>query len=144
MKILNFFNQNNISLENKKLVVAASGGPDSMALVDMLCRLNKKFELKIIVAHFDHQLRSDSDKETSLLQNYCDQNNLLLENGSWPVNKHPNVGLEAAAREARYTFLIKIVKKYNADYLLTAHHGDDLLENILLKLKENFLQKEVY
>lgn len=134
MKILNFFNQNNISLKNKKLVVAASGGPDSMALVDMLCRLNKKFELKIIVAHFDHQLRSDSDKETSLLQNYCDQNNLLLENGSWPVNKHPNVGLEAAAREARYTFLIKIVKKYNADYLLTAHHGDDLLENILLKL----------
>ena len=82
MKILNFFNQNNISLKNKKLVVAASGGPDSMALVDMLCRLNKKFELKIIVAHFDHQLRSDSDKETSLLQNYCDQNNLLLENGS--------------------------------------------------------------
>lgn len=134
MKILNFFNQNNISLKNKKLVVAASGGPDSMALVDMLCRLNKGFELKIIVAHFDHQLRSDSDKETSLLQNYCDQNNLPLENGSWPVNKHPNVGLEAAAREARYTFLIKIVKKYNADYLLTAHHGDDLLENILLKL----------
>lgn len=133
MKINNFFEKHKIELKDKTLVVACSGGPDSIALVDLLKQLQKGQKFNLIVAHFDHQLRADSFKETKLLQQYCQSNDLKFINGIWPKNKQAKTGIEAAARKARYAFLSKIVRENNGDYLLTAHHGDDLLENILLK-----------
>lgn len=132
-KIIEFFNEHHLLLKKKTLVVATSGGPDSVALVDMLNNLKQKYDFKIIVAHFDHQLRDDSSEETKLLKKYCLEKNLTFENGSWLREKDLISGIEAEAREARYDFLVKTVHKFNGDYLLTAHHGDDLLENILLK-----------
>ncbi|GAA0867541.1 tRNA lysidine(34) synthetase TilS [Lactobacillus kefiranofaciens subsp. kefiranofaciens] len=131
MKLIDFFKQNKIDLVNKKIVVAASAGPDSMALLDMLVKMQEKMHFKVLVAHFDHQLRNDSQQETEVLQNYCEKNKVSLFWAKW--DKHPTSGVEAAARNARYAFLTRIVKKEGAAYLLTAHHGDDLLENILLK-----------
>lgn len=110
-------------------MVAASAGPDSMALLDMLQAMN----VKVMAAHFDHQLRDDSEEETKILQKYCLKKNIPLFTEKWPRKMQPGSGIEAAARDARYNFLTKIAKKEKADYLLTAHHGDDLLENILLK-----------
>lgn len=133
MKINDFFKRKKIALTNKTLVVAASGGPDSMALVDLLRNLQKRKKFNLIVAHFDHQLRSDSYLETDLLSKYCQKHHLKLINGKWEQNLQPKTGIEAAARKFRYAFLIQTVKDVQGDYLLTAHHGDDLLENILLK-----------
>lgn len=133
MKIELFFKQHQIKLNNKKLVIAASGGPDSMALLDMLNELRKSHNFSLIVAHFDHQLRVDSQKETELLTEYCHSHNLPLAKGVWLKKEQPRTGIEAAARHFRYAFLSQVVAQYQADYLLTAHHGDDLLENILLK-----------
>ena len=133
MKIIDFFNEKQIDLENKKLLVAASGGPDSMALLDMLKDLQKKQKFELIAAHFNHQLRSDSEEETRILKDYCQKNEIPLFVAKWAKNEQPKSGIEAAAREVRYNFLTKIAKNETADYLLTAHHGDDLIENILLK-----------
>lgn len=128
MKIIDFFEDNKISLD-KKFLVAASAGPDSMALLDMLRKMN----VEVIAAHFDHQLRSDSEDETKILQKYCGRYAIPLFTAIWPKESQPSRGIEAAARDARYDFLTKVAKAEKADYLLTAHHGDDLLENILLK-----------
>ena len=133
MKIIDFFNEKQIDLENKKLLVAASGGPDSMALLDMLKDLQKKQKFELIAAHFNHQSRSDSEEETRILKDYCQKNEIPLFVAKWAKNEQPKSGIEAAAREVRYNFLTKIAKNETADYLLTAHHGDDLIENILLK-----------
>ncbi len=133
MKIIDFFKQNKIDLKNKKIVLAVSGGPDSMALLDMMLQLSSKYHVQLIAAHFDHQLRFGSKKETVVIARYCKQHHVIFENGFWPKKEQPTKGIEAAARHYRYRFLIKVVKKYSADYLLTAHHNDDLLENILLK-----------
>ncbi|WP_308555929.1 tRNA lysidine(34) synthetase TilS [uncultured Lactobacillus sp.] len=127
MKITDFFKDNNIDLD-KTFLVAASAGPDSMALLDMLRKMN----VKVMAAHFDHQLRADSKDETALLKRYCQKYDIPLFTAMWTEEK-PAKGIEAAARNARYDFLTKVAKKEKADYLLTAHHGDDLLENILLK-----------
>ena len=129
MKINDFFEDNGIELNNKKFLVAASAGPDSMALLDML----QKMKVRVIAAHFDHQLRSDSKNETKILQEYCKKYDIPLFTAVWAKDEQPAAGIEAAARDARYAFLTQIAKKEKADYLLTAHHGDDLLENILLK-----------
>ncbi|WP_103660854.1 tRNA lysidine(34) synthetase TilS [Lactobacillus sp. HT06-2] len=133
MNLNTFFKEKNLPLTGKTLVVAASGGPDSMALVDLLVQLKKKRAFRLIVAHFDHQLRADSQEETALLKAYCQKQGLLLKNGSWDRDLQPETGIEAAARTVRYQFLIKVMKEVKGDYLLTAHHGNDLLENILLK-----------
>ena len=128
MKIIDFFEDNKISLD-KKFLVAASAGPDSMALLDMLRKMN----VEVIAAHFDHQLRSDSEDETKKMKKYCGRYDIPLFTAIWPKENQPSRGIEAAARDARYDFLTKVAKAEKADYLLTAHHGDDLLENILLK-----------
>ena len=133
MKVVDFFRKNGIDLEGKTLLVAASGGPDSMALLDMLKNLQAKKNFQLMAAHFNHQLREDSEEESELLKKYCDEKNVPLFIAKWPKEEQPQVGIEAAARHARYAFLTQIAKENKADYLLTAHHGDDLLENILLK-----------
>lgn len=133
MKIDDFFKQHALPLKNQTLVLAVSGGPDSIALTAMFSSLRPKYHLKLIVAHFDHQLRSDSYQEKKLLLAFCQQENLPLINGIWPRRAHPQTGIEAAARHARYNFLTQVARKHQAKYLVTAHHNDDLLENILLK-----------
>ncbi|WP_289762464.1 tRNA lysidine(34) synthetase TilS [Lactobacillus intestinalis] len=134
MKIIDFFKNHHIDLKDKILVVASSAGPDSMALAEMLNSQKEKLGYQLVLAHFDHQLRDDSFTETELLEKYCHQHGIKFFNKKWAKKLQPAQGIEAAARIARYDFLTKVVKEINADYLLTAHHGDDLLENILLKL----------
>ena len=130
----NFFKKEAISLKNKKLLVAASAGPDSMALLALLKNLQAQVPFTLIAAHFDHQLRADSSQESLVLRHFCEQQAIMLWENSWPQAQHPQTGIEAAARKARYAFLTQTAQKENCDYILTAHHGDDLLENILLKL----------
>lgn len=133
MLIEDFFKHHGLSLKNKTLVVATSGGPDSMALLDMLNVLQSQYHLAIIAAHLDHQLRSDSVRENEIIAAYCREKPITVVNQTWPRTLHPKTGIEAAARDYRYHFLLQVMQENKADYLLTAHHCDDLLENILLK-----------
>ena len=133
MQIDNFFKENHLPLTGKTLVVAVSGGPDSLALLDLLYQIKKRYHFKLISAHLDHQLRPDSLEEEKVISVYCVNKGIQSVNGIWPQNLHPATGIEAAARKYRYNFLVKVMQQHQGDYLLTAHHMDDLLENILLK-----------
>lgn len=135
-----FFAEEGLPLEGNFLV-AASGGPDSMALLDLMRRLPGNF--KLYAAHLDHQIRPDSQKESQVLRAYCHKYRLPLYESVWPKSLHPENGLEAAARDYRYDFLFEVARQVKADYLLTAHHGDDLLENILLKLVRSGIPREM-
>ena len=84
MKVVDFFRKNGIDLESKTLLVAASGGPDSMALLDMLKNLQAKKNFQLMAAHFNHQLREDSEEESELLKKYCDEKNVPLFIAKWP------------------------------------------------------------
>ncbi|WEV44047.1 tRNA lysidine(34) synthetase TilS [Lactobacillus sp. ESL0684] len=133
MQIDAFFKQNHLALTGKTLVVAVSGGPDSMALLDLLNTIQERYQLQLIAAHLDHQLRKDSLQEARIIAEYCQDKPIKQVNGYWPKSAHPKVGIEAAARQYRYDFLLKVMRQEHGDYLLTAHHNDDLLENIILK-----------
>ena len=132
-KFTTFFTENNIEIKNKKLLLAASGGPDSVALLKMLVDFLPNPTEQLLVAHLDHCLRDDSFLESQLLQRLTSDFKVQLVEKKWPVELHPQTGIEAKAREYRYSFLAGVGRKYQIDYLLTAHHGDDLIENILLK-----------
>ena len=133
MRIDDFFKINHLPLAAKTLVVAVSGGPDSLALLDLLYQIKEQYHFRLLAAHLDHQLRLDSFKEEKVISAYCQNKSIELINEKWPKSLQPLVGVEAAARKYRYDFLVKIMRNYQGDYLLTAHHMDDLLENILLK-----------
>lgn len=119
--------------DGSKLVLACSGGPDSMCLLSLLHNISITKNLTIIVAHVNHLLRSSSTKEEEFLKEYCTQRNLIFESTRLKELQGKKVS-EGLARNKRYEFLKKIVEKYQASFLLTAHHGNDLIETILMRI----------
>jgi tRNA(Ile)-lysidine synthetase-like protein len=119
-------------LKDKDIVVAAiSGGPDSMALLHNLIEYRKQKKIKIICAHVNHKVRVESDSEEEFVRKYCNKNNVIFE--SYILNKYSG-NFENDAHHQRYDFFEQLIIKYKATFLLTAHHGDDLIESILLKI----------
>ena len=123
---------NSLLKDNDKVVVGLSGGPDSMCLLDILLSLNKKIE--IICAHINHNIRKESTEEEKFVKDYCSKRKVIYETTTFD-KKSPNKDYtEQELREKRYIFFEKIIKKHHAKYLFTAHHGDDLIETILMRI----------
>ena len=124
---------NNYNLHNNDFVVAAiSGGPDSMALLDLLLRSSKKIGFQIVCAHVNHNLRKESEFEKIMVEEYCDKNNIIFE--YMKIESYNKDNFHNDARKKRYSFFEDVISKYNAKYLFTAHHGDDLAETILMRI----------
>ncbi len=120
-------------LTNKDvIVVATSGGPDSMCLVSLLLTLKEELDLQIIIAHVNHKLRYESEEEEAFVREYAKNHGLIFE--FMEIKEYDHDNLENVARKKRYEFFNKLVKKYHAKYLMTAHHSDDLIETILMRL----------
>ena len=121
----------------KKIVVAVSGGVDSVVLLDFLVRFfrnkngQKWLEENLIVAHFEHGIRGkESQEDCEFVRRLAEKDRLKFE------FKHGNLGensSEERARNARYIFLRKIAKRENA-IIFTAHHKNDLAETFALNL----------
>ncbi|MBR6073163.1 MAG: tRNA lysidine(34) synthetase TilS [Bacilli bacterium] len=111
-----------------KVIVACSGGPDSMFLLHVL----KEYGLDVVCAHVNHNLREESKEEYEYVERYCNDNSIIFEGTE--LHDLPSVNTELVAREKRYEFFKTLIDKYNAKYLFTAHHGDDLIETVLLRI----------
>ena len=72
-----------LNIKCKYIVVATSGGPDSMYLLDVLLDFKDKLRYDIVVAHIHHNLRKESDEEASKLEEYCKINNVIFEKNSF-------------------------------------------------------------
>ena len=118
--------------KNDYVVIANSGGPDSMALLSLLIKYREKVPFNIVCAHVNHKVRLESDDEELFVQSYCKSNNVIFE--CMKIKEYDNSNFEAYARSKRYKFFDEIVLKYNAKVLFTAHHGDDLIETILMRI----------
>ena len=117
---------------NDKIVVAVSGGPDSMYLLDVLLKVRKSKTFDIVVAHVNHNVRLESYDEANKVEEYCKNNNMIFE--YMIIDKYGTDNFHDYARTVRYKFFESLVSKYKAKYLLTAHHGDDLMETILMRI----------
>ena len=130
--VYNFLN-NKIQLKNNDIiVVGVSAGPDSMALLYILNELRKKIDFKIIVAHINHNIRIESKEEAEFLREYCKKNNIIFE--MMTIMKYGDDNFHNEARNIRYSFYDDLIKKYHANYLMTGHHADDLIETILMRI----------
>lgn len=108
-------------------IVAVSGGVDSMVLLDMMVRARPG---ELIVAHFDHGIRSDSHEDARLVESVAKKHGLKFEMRRETLGPKAS---EALARERRYAFLRHLAKKYDAQ-IVTAHHIDDLVETVAINL----------
>ena len=131
-EVYNFI-RNKISLKpGDVVVVGTSGGPDSMALLYILNEFKNIMDLKLVCAHLNHNKRTESDQEQADLSEFCKKNKIIFE--CKKVEKWGDDNFENEARTVRYAFFEKLVEKYKAKYLMTAHHADDLMETILMRI----------
>ena len=130
-KLLGTLRQRLQHYQAKKVLVAVSGGVDSMVLLHVVSRVLKPDDFAIV--DVDHNLRPESASEVNFVKNYCAENGYRFFTTKWR-QKPKDIGMEAAARNFRYDFFRKVMIKEGFDTLLTAHHNNDLAENILMKL----------
>jgi tRNA(Ile)-lysidine synthase len=124
---------------NDCIVLGLSGGPDSMCLLNILLTFKKQKNLKIICAHINHNVRIESEEEASFVKKYVENHGCIFE--YYKINDYKKNNFEQFARKKRYQFYEETIKKYQANYLMTAHHGDDLIETILMRLTRGSILK---
>ncbi len=117
---------------NDTLVIGVSGGPDSMALLYLMNKLKHELDLFLVCAHIDHNVRVESDDERKFLERFCEKEGIFFK--YMKIETYGDDNFENEARTIRYNYFDKLVKEYNAKFLLTAHHGDDLIETILMRI----------
>ena len=117
------------NLNDEYLIVGVSAGPDSMALLHMIMNNSHK---NIVCCHINHSVREESNVEEAFLKEHCQKNNIIFE--CMKIKKYTGNNFEAEARTKRHAFYEKILAKYHSHILLLAHHGDDLIETVLMKI----------
>jgi tRNA(Ile)-lysidine synthase len=118
-------------------VLGLSGGADSTALADALCRLGRRTGLRVVAAHLDHGLRPGSARDAELCQTLCDSLQIPLRRGTADVahrRQRDGGGLEEAARLERRAFLDEVRQSEGARFVVLAHTRDDQAETVLLRL----------
>lgn len=137
-KVEQFIERHRLLKKDSTVVVGVSGGSDSIALLHYLWTMKDKWSLTLIAAHVDHMFRGKESYEDLLfVKAFCEKYNIQFEGASIDVPayiKSHRLSLQAAARECRYDFYDSVLEKYNADYLALAHHGDDQVETMLMRM----------
>lgn len=133
-KFKKHIDQNFPFLEKSKLLLATSGGIDSMVLVHLFYQLN----YTIALAHCNFQLRGlESFGDQNFVQEYADANEIPLFLTQFDTEAFANdykLSTQIAARELRYNWFYELLETENYDYILTAHHADDNIETFLINL----------
>lgn len=117
----------------KKIIVACSGGPDSMALLDKLYKQGHT----IVVAHVNYHKRDTANRDEIIVKDYCKERSIEVEVLEPTFDNKSN--FQSWARKVRYDFFFEIAAKNDTDQIYVAHHLDDHLETYLFQKSRNML-----
>ena len=118
------------TLSSQRVLVAVSGGVDSMVLVDML----REYSEIVAVAHCNFQLRGqDSEQDEQLVESYCKRHQLTCHIKRFDT-KLPKKSTQMAARTLRYDWFEELCLSNNYDVILTAHHANDNIETLVMNI----------
>jgi tRNA(Ile)-lysidine synthase len=137
-RTLEFIKQHRLILTRQTLLVAVSGGPDSVCLLHILKNIKQEFGINLHVAHLDHQLRgASSTADANYIAALAKKLNLpstIKKHDVSTYRKKNRISLEEAAREVRYNFLAETARAVGADSVAVGHTLDDHIETILLHI----------
>ena len=123
MQAKGYFNQ------HKKILVAVSGGADSMSLLHFLYNHQKDLDIQLGIAHVNHKQRQESEHEEAYLRHWAEEHKVPFHYSEFSGKFSEN-----AARTFRYEFFKRVMKDYDYSALVTAHHADDQAETIFMRL----------
>ncbi len=134
-----FVRQHGIFTPGSRIVIACSGGPDSLALVEVLLALRKKWRLSLGIAHFEHGIRgATSLADAEFVRAYAEEKGLscrIVHEDVPAYAKRKKLSLETAARERRYAFLVETARGMGGGTLIaTGHHAGDQAETVLMHI----------
>ena len=130
-RVATYIREHAIIAPAEHVLVAVSGGPDSLALLSVLRELQPTFSLRLAVAHFDHGWRAESSDEARAVAALADRWGYPRIMGQAGANLEHT---ENAARTARYAFLRTAARETNSQVIATGHTQDDQVETLLLHL----------
>ncbi|MFC2025429.1 tRNA lysidine(34) synthetase TilS, partial [Chloroflexota bacterium] len=137
--VLRFVREHHLIPSRHQLLVAVSGGPDSVCLLHILVKLKKELKIRLHVAHLNHQIRGDeSEADAQYVSHLAHQLGIpaTIQRGdvrAYQIQQRIS-SLEEAAREVRYTFLSQVAKSTGASRVAVGHTTDDHIETILMHL----------
>lgn len=136
-KFSQFIEENKLVQDGETVVLAVSGGPDSLCLFDLFRTIASEKNLNLVVAHLNHCLRPEGAIEAETVRKMAGQHGLPCEVAAVDVallKKERGIGEEEAGRLARYRHFYEVACRYEAGVVATAHHRDDLAETVLLNI----------
>lgn len=136
-KVIRFINSHSLIKAGEKILVALSGGPDSVFLLHFLKKYQKKFKVELGAFHLNHSLRNSADKEQKFCDELCEKLSIPFYTEKLDVKsyaKKNKISVEEAGRNLRYKYLKELAKKNKFNLIATAHNADDNAETVLLNL----------
>lgn len=136
-KVKNTITENKLIKKGESVLVALSGGSDSVAMLHMLFFLSGELDFKLYAAHINHKIREEADSDEKFVVDYCNKLGVECFVKSADVitfAREHSISTELAGRKIRYEFFDEVMKKNSINKLATAHNKNDSAESILLHL----------
>ena len=135
---IKFIKENKLIFKNDKILIAFSGGPDSLALILILQKLKEELEIDIGAVHINHLLRKENSfEDENYVSKICKNMGIELFIKRKDINlyaKTKNISIEEAGREIRYEYFKEVMGKNNYNKCALAHNLNDVSETVLLNL----------
>lgn len=136
-KIFDFVTKYKLVEDGDKIVLGVSGGPDSICMLDILHKVSKKINFKIVVAHINHGLRENAILDEKFVEEFCNQRDIEFFVKHADVakeSKEQKRGLEETGRIVRYDFFDEISEKVGGNKIAIAHNENDNVETVIMNL----------
>ena len=130
-------NLEDYNLENSRILLAISGGKDSMTMLDLFNCFKDELKLDLVACHFNHSLREDADRDEKFVKSQCEKYGLKFYSKKEDVLLYSNenkLSTEEGARFLRYKFFDEIKRAENIEYIATAHNKNDLAETVIMRI----------
>jgi len=123
--------------KEERILLCVSGGVDSVVLFHLFNLIKEEFNLTFLVSHFDHRIRKDSLEDALFVKTLCERFAIPFIYSTVPVKEYARrekISLEVAGRNLRYSLWNRLVEKYALQKIALAHHLDDLIEEIFMRI----------
>lgn len=144
-KVRKFIQELKMIEQGDRVLVAVSGGMDSMALLHYLNKYSSQFGIEVFAVHVDHMLRGEhSEGDRLYVETFCREHDIPVYCKAIPIPEILQVemgNLQAICRRERYHYFEEVMVTYGLEKLVTAHHADDQLESVLMALTKGAIMK---